>query len=121
MGSRRFASLLPQRLRGRRSPVPCRPPIFRRCSRHCGGRNRRLFASHHCQQQPVTHADGQGLQSVPADTWNGKYELVDTKARITENDIMATYRLNFDSQGELLSYERTRRYPRGKNGGTFAA
>jgi hypothetical protein len=53
--------------------------------------------------------------------WQVHVELVDTKARITENDIMATYQLNFDAHGELLSYERTRRYPRGKNGGTFAA
>jgi len=53
--------------------------------------------------------------------WQVHVELVDTKARITENDIMATYQLNFDARGALLSYERTRRYPRGKNGGTFAA
>jgi hypothetical protein len=58
----------------------------------------------------------------PSETgWQVQVELVDTKARITENDIMATYRLNFDGQGELLSYERTRRYPRGKNGGSFEA
>jgi len=53
--------------------------------------------------------------------WQVNVEIVDTKARITENDVMATYQLNFNADGELLSYERTRRYPRGKNGGNFAS
>jgi hypothetical protein len=55
------------------------------------------------------------------DGWQIQVELVDTKARITDNDIMATYNLIFDAAGELLGYERTRRYSRGKNGGSFAS
>jgi len=53
--------------------------------------------------------------------WQVTVELIDTKARLADNDIMATYQLMFDGEGELLGYERTRRYIRGKNGGSFEA
>ena len=48
------------------------------------------------------------------DRWIVLVEVLDTKARMTDNDIIATYQLDFDDLGELHRYERTRRYTRGR-------
>lgn len=52
--------------------------------------------------------------------WQVHVEVVDSKGRLADNDIMATYRLEFDTLGELMKHERIRRYSRG-NTGVFAA
>lgn len=54
------------------------------------------------------------------DGWQVHVEVVDSKGRLADNDIMATYQLEFDAVGELVKHERIRRYTRGSTG-VFAA
>ena len=44
--------------------------------------------------------------------WELQFEILETRGRIADNDILATYLLMLDGQGELAAYERTRRYTR---------
>jgi hypothetical protein len=44
--------------------------------------------------------------------WELQFEVLETRGRLTDNDIFATYLLKLDSDGELLAYQRTRRYTR---------
>jgi hypothetical protein len=46
--------------------------------------------------------------------WCVLVEVLETKARITDNDVLATYQLDLDSEGDLLGYERTSRYTRSR-------
>jgi hypothetical protein len=48
------------------------------------------------------------------EAWAVTAEVVETKARIADNDMMASYLLLIDDTGELTSYERTRRYVRAR-------
>lgn len=54
------------------------------------------------------------------DGWQVHVEVVDSKGRLADNDIMATYQLEFDAGGDLVKHERIRRYTRGSTG-VFAA
>ena len=44
--------------------------------------------------------------------WELQFEVLETRGRLADNDIIASYVLKLDEDGELLSYERTRRYSR---------
>jgi Gas vesicle synthesis protein GvpO len=55
------------------------------------------------------------------DFWAITAEIVETKARIADNDMMASYVLTLDSTADLVSYERTRRYVRARGGALDAA
>lgn len=47
--------------------------------------------------------------------WELQYEVMETKGRLADNDILATYVLKLGEDGDLLGYERTRRYTRSGN------
>lgn len=44
--------------------------------------------------------------------WKVMVEVIETKARIDDNDLLASYEVEIDPQGELVGYERVRRYKR---------
>jgi Gas vesicle synthesis protein GvpO len=46
--------------------------------------------------------------------WLVTIEVVETKARITDNDMMATYQLMLDSAGEVTGIDRVRQYVRAR-------
>lgn len=45
-------------------------------------------------------------------SWAVDAVIVETKAKIQDNDILATYRINIDAHGSVMSYERVNRYTR---------
>jgi len=47
--------------------------------------------------------------------WELQFEVLESRGRLTDNDILATYLLKLDGDGELSAYERTRRYTRAGN------
>jgi hypothetical protein len=47
--------------------------------------------------------------------WRVLVEVLETRARIGDNDVLATYRLDLDASGDLTGYERTARYVRGRS------
>ena len=51
--------------------------------------------------------------------WELQFETLETRGRLSDNDIFASYVLKLDAQGDLVAYERTRRYAR--VGSTLAA
>ncbi len=48
------------------------------------------------------------------DGWHIVAELVELKRIPEASDILATYEVTLDEKGNLLSYQRTRRYSRGQ-------
>lgn len=48
------------------------------------------------------------------DGWTVDVELIEMKRIPDSNDVLATYQLHFDAEGNLLSYLRTNRYYRGQ-------
>lgn len=44
--------------------------------------------------------------------WKVMVEVIETKARIDDNDLLASYEVEIDQHGELVGYERVRRYKR---------
>ncbi len=46
--------------------------------------------------------------------WSAKVEVVEVERIPETTSVMASYRVALDSDGELVSYERTRRYARGQ-------
>ncbi|MEU3608644.1 gas vesicle protein [Streptomyces sp. NPDC035033] len=47
------------------------------------------------------------------DGWEASVEVVELQRIPDTTSVMASYKVVLDGQGELLSYERTRRYSRG--------
>jgi hypothetical protein len=48
------------------------------------------------------------------DGWQADLEVVELERVPSTTSVMASYRVKLDEEGELLSYERTRRYTRGQ-------
>jgi hypothetical protein len=48
------------------------------------------------------------------DGWLAGIEVVEDRRIPSSADILATYEAALDTEGELLSYRRARRYPRGR-------
>ncbi len=47
------------------------------------------------------------------DGWEAQVEVVELERIPDTTSVMASYRVALDEDGELISYERTRRYTRG--------
>ncbi|MFF8266749.1 gas vesicle protein [Streptomyces sp. NPDC016562] len=47
------------------------------------------------------------------DGWEAQVEVVELERIPDTTSVMASYRVTLDEEGELVSYERTRRYSRG--------
>jgi hypothetical protein len=64
----------------------------------------------------LTGKEPEGITGVePADNgWIVGVEVVEDRRIPSSTDILATYETEFDVSGELLSYRRLRRYPRGR-------
>lgn len=71
-----------------------------------------------CAKEQLTSLTGLQASTVSSlqhneQGWRVVAEMVELK-RIPESaDLLATYELQVDERGELLSYQRTRRYARG--------
>ncbi|MCH6159418.1 gas vesicle protein [Streptomyces sp. M600PL45_2] len=48
------------------------------------------------------------------DGWTADIEVVEVERVPDTTSVMASYRVQLDGQGNLLGYERTRRYARGQ-------
>ena len=46
------------------------------------------------------------------DGWEVQVEVMETKGRLADNDILASFVLRLDADGDLDSYQRVRRYTR---------
>ncbi|GAA3482006.1 gas vesicle protein [Streptomyces yanii] len=62
---------------------------------------------------------GRAPESVSAvkptgDGWQADVEVLELERVPTTTSVMATYRVILDEEGELVAYERTRRYTRGQ-------
>ena len=70
---------------------------------------RRLIAA-------VTNKEPEGVTSVePTDAgWVIEVEVLEDRHIPSSSDVLALYEVEVDSDGALLSYRRTQRYPRGR-------
>ncbi|BDM68792.1 gas vesicle protein [Streptomyces nigrescens] len=64
---------------------------------------------------------GRAPESVSAvqpteDGWMADVEVLELERVPTTSSVMASYRVTLDEEGELMSYERTRRYTKGQVG-----
>jgi hypothetical protein len=64
----------------------------------------------------LTGKESEGVTGVePADDgWVVGVEVVEDRRIPSSTDILATYEIELDMDGELMSYRRVRRYPRGR-------
>lgn len=64
----------------------------------------------------LTGKDAEGVSGVEPqdDGWRVTVEVVEDRRIPSSSDLLATYRVDLDADGELLSYRRTRRYARGR-------
>ncbi|WAP54292.1 gas vesicle protein GvpO [Streptomyces sp. S465] len=71
-------------------------------------------AAHHVAQ--LTGRDPEGVTSLEhrEDGWAIGIEVVETHRIPDSTDILAEYRVELDDHGELVTYRRTERYPRGR-------
>jgi len=65
----------------------------------------------------LTAYDSQGIVSLePSDDgWIVGIEVVEDRRIPSSTDLLALYEVEIDTQGDLLSYARKRRYARGKS------
>jgi hypothetical protein len=58
----------------------------------------------------------------PRDTgWYAVVDVLESKARVGDNDLISTYELMMDANAEVTSYKRLRRYYRTERGAADAA
>jgi hypothetical protein len=55
-----------------------------------------------------------GVDRGEDDGWMVRVEVVEDRRIPSSTDILATYEIELDLDGELMSYRRVRRYPRGR-------
>ncbi|MGW7319537.1 gas vesicle protein GvpO [Streptomyces sp. NPDC054854] len=59
------------------------------------------------------HPDSVSSLKPTEDGWEAQVEVVELERIPDTTSVMASYRVTLDEEGELISYERTRRYTRG--------
>ncbi|MFJ9079484.1 gas vesicle protein [Streptomyces sp. NPDC102278] len=59
------------------------------------------------------HPDSVSSLKPTEDGWEAHVEVVELERIPDTTSVMASYRVTLDGEGELISYERTRRYTRG--------
>jgi Gas vesicle synthesis protein GvpO len=69
--------------------------------------------------QQVMDLTGKPAESITdvertSDGWKIGIEVIEDRRIPSSADILATYRAEMDEDGELVSYQRVRRYPRGR-------
>ncbi|BDH06456.1 MULTISPECIES: gas vesicle protein [Streptomyces] len=69
--------------------------------------------------EQLTELIGRAPESVSAlkptnDGWEADVEVLELERVPETTSVMATYRVTLDKEGDLVSYERTRRYTRGQ-------
>ena len=87
-----------------------------------GGSQRRLSASTAGQRglRHIAELTGKAPESVTGvqpsddDGWTVTVEVVEDRRIPSSTDLLATYRVELEPGGELVSYRRTRRYARGR-------
>jgi hypothetical protein len=53
--------------------------------------------------------------------WRAVVDVLESKARVGDNDLISTYELELDLEGEVTGYKRLRRYYRTDRGAVDAA
>ena len=68
----------------------------------------------------LTGKGAEGITKVQRteDGWSIGVEVVEDRRIPSSADILATYEATIDADGELMSYRRVRRYPRGRGDGS---
>jgi hypothetical protein len=54
-----------------------------------------------------------GVRSLDSDGWSVLVDVVELERIPSSTDVLATYRVDLDTQGSITGYERLRRYTRG--------
>jgi hypothetical protein len=64
----------------------------------------------------LTGKEAEGVTSVEPldDGWIVGVEIVEERRIPSSSDILSVYDVKLDGEGELVSYRRTKRYPRGR-------
>ena len=71
------------------------------------------------QLADITGYEAQGVSELSRDEdggWTVTVELLELSRVPPSDDLLGSYRAQFDERGELLGYERLRRYARGRAG-----
>ncbi|MET9618397.1 gas vesicle protein [Kitasatospora indigofera] len=102
-------------------PAPRRAPAGRPEGEARARPRRRLSASRAMRNAAEQLAEllGRAPESVSAlkpteDGWQADVEVVELERIPETTSVLGTYRVTLDEAGELLSYERIRRYTRGQ-------
>ncbi|MEU2158339.1 MULTISPECIES: gas vesicle protein [unclassified Streptomyces] len=87
-------------------------------SRERSGREKAAWAMRSAAEQ-LTELLGRSPESVSAlkptdDGWEADVEVLELERIPETTSVMASYRVTLDKEGDLVAYERTRRYTRGQ-------
>ncbi|MER6398995.1 gas vesicle protein [Kitasatospora sp. NPDC001603] len=100
---------------------PARTPTARRAAAAPRRRPRKVSAPQaiRCAARQLEELLGRAPESVSAvkpaeDGWQADVEVLELERIPPTTSVMATYRVTLDAEGELVAYERTRRYSRGQ-------
>ena len=107
--------------RGSRGRRPARAGTSRAPDLHPSGLTAREAAKAALRQiVELTAKRAEGITAVQRteDGWLIGVEVVEDRRIPSSADILATYEATIDADGELMSYRRVRRYPRGRGDGS---
>ena len=72
------------------------------------------------QLAQITGYEAQGVSELRRSDdggWTATVELLELSRIPPSDDLLASYRAEFDAEGDLVGYQRIRRYARGRAGG----
>ncbi|MET9888965.1 gas vesicle protein [Streptomyces sp. NPDC006465] len=110
-----MAAAEPAKRRSSSSRRPARAPSNRATPARSGGAARAILAA----AEQLSALLGRAPESVSAikptdDGWEADVEVLELERIPETTSVMATYRVTLDKDGDLVAYERKRRYTRGQ-------
>ncbi|MFG2205900.1 gas vesicle protein [Streptomyces sp. NPDC048638] len=83
-------------------------------ARRVGAPRAMRYASEQLQELLGRAPESVSAVKPTADGWQADVEVMELERVPQTTSVMATYRVTLDAEGELMAYERTRRYTRGQ-------
>ncbi len=79
-----------------------------------------MMEAAHKAREAAAALSGASVDSVAScerreSTWVATVDVLETKARLDNNDLLSTYRIQLDGDGEIAGFSRLRRYYRNED------
>ncbi|MFF9510962.1 gas vesicle protein [Streptomyces sp. NPDC014724] len=95
-------------------PAGSRTSEAKRTARRVSGPRAMRYATEQLQELLGRAPESVSAVKPTEDGWLADVEVLELERVPMTTSVMATYRVTLDEEGELVAYERTRRYTRGQ-------